>query len=120
MEYAATQPDAIINFHDSNMCLHIDRDAACLVYPKERSPDAGHYDLSNTPPPPFIRHNTTTNGPILTKCQTIRTVTASADKAGTGAIFLNCQQAVPIRKNLIKMGHPQPPTPIKTDSKTSH
>ena len=44
---------------------------------------------------------------------------ASAAEAKTGAIFLNVQQAVPIRTNLIKMGHPQPPTPIKTDSATS-
>ena len=45
---------------------------------------------------------------------------ASASKAKTGAIFLNGQQDVPIRTDLVKMGHPQPPTPIKTDSATSY
>ena len=34
MEYAATQPDAVIRFHASDMCLHIDSDAAYLVHPK--------------------------------------------------------------------------------------
>ena len=41
-------------------------------------------------------------------------------KDETSAILLNSQQAVPIRTKLLEMGHPQPPTPIKTDSETSH
>ena len=45
---------------------------------------------------------------------------ASAAEAKTGVIFLNGQQDIPIRTALIKMGHPQPPTPIKTDSATSY
>ena len=45
---------------------------------------------------------------------------ASAAEAETGAIRLNCQQAVPIRTALIEMGHLQLPTPIKTDSATSY
>ena len=45
---------------------------------------------------------------------------ASAVEAETGAIFLNGQQDVPIRTDLIKMVHPQPPTPIKTDNATSY
>ena len=45
---------------------------------------------------------------------------ASAAEAETGAILLNGQQDVPIRTALIKMGHPQPPTPIKTDRATSY
>ena len=45
---------------------------------------------------------------------------ASTTKAETGAIFLNCQQAVPIRTTLIEMGHPQPPTAINSDNATFH
>ena len=45
---------------------------------------------------------------------------ASDAEAETGAIFLNIQQAVPIRTVLIEMGHPQPPTPIKTNIATSY
>ena len=120
MDYAAKQPDAIIRFHASYMCLHIDSDAAYLVRPKSRSRSAGHYYLSDTPPPPPIRTNPTPNVPILTKCQTIRTVMAYAAEAETDANFLNIQQAVPICTTLLEMGHPQPPTPIKTNIKTSH
>ena len=45
---------------------------------------------------------------------------ASAAEAETGAISLNGHQAVPIRTALVEMGHPRPPTPIKTDSATSY
>ena len=120
IEYAATQPDAIIHFIASDMCLHIDSDAAYPVQPKSRSRAANHFYLINTPPPHPIRPTPTPNGPILTKCQTIRTVMASATEAETGVIFLNGQQAVPMCMTLIEMGHPQPPTPIKTDIKTFH
>ena len=67
-----------------------------------------------------IRTTTIPNGPILTKCQTIRTIMASTTKAETGAIFLNGQQAVPIHTTLIEMGHAQPPTAINSDNTTSH
>ena len=45
---------------------------------------------------------------------------ASAAEAETGAIFLNGKQAAPIRTALTEMGHPQPPTPIKTNRTTSY
>ena len=44
---------------------------------------------------------------------------ASAAEAKYGALFLNCQAAVPIRKTLTEMGHPQPPTPIQVDNDTA-
>ena len=42
---------------------------------------------------------------------------SSAAEAELGALFLNAKTAVPVRKTLDKMGHPQPPTPIQTDNK---
>ena len=42
MYYSATQPDAVVRFHASKMCLHIDSDNAYLVQPKPRSRVAGH------------------------------------------------------------------------------
>ena len=120
MYYADTQSDAVIRFHTSDMCLNIDSNAAYLVQPKACSRAAGHYYLSDNPSPPHICITPTTNGPILTKCQTICTVMASAAEDETGAIFLNGQQDVPIRTALIEMGHPQPPTLIITYSATSY
>ena len=36
-----------------------------------------------------------------------------------GGVFHNTQIAIPIRRLLIALGHPQPPTPIKTDNTTA-
>ena len=36
-----------------------------------------------------------------------------------GALFLNCQESVPIRIALEEMGHPQPPTPVQVDNSTA-
>ena len=44
---------------------------------------------------------------------------ASAAEAELGAIFVNGQDAVPIRTTLDEMNHPQPPTPIQVDNATA-
>jgi len=33
---------------------------------------------------------------------------------------MNAQQALPIRRALISLDYPQPPTPLKTDNSTTH
>ena len=40
----------------------------------------------------------------------------SVAEAETGGVYFNAQRAIPIRIALEEMGHPQPPTPIKTDN----
>ncbi|GAX13378.1 hypothetical protein FisN_8Lu415 [Fistulifera solaris] len=42
-----------------------------------------------------------------------------AAKAKLGALFLNAQNACPLRIALEEMGHPQPATPIQTDNSTA-
>ena len=44
---------------------------------------------------------------------------SSAVESELGALFLISTHAIPIRHTLIAMGHPHPPTPIKTDNTTS-
>ena len=44
---------------------------------------------------------------------------ASAAEAELGALFLNCQEAVPIRIMLEEMGHTQTPTPVQVDNSTA-
>ena len=41
---------------------------------------------------------------------------ASAAEAKLGALFLKCQDSVPIRITLEEMGHAQPPTPVQVDN----
>jgi hypothetical protein len=44
----------------------------------------------------------------------------SSEAELVGAAFTNAQKAVPMRQALHDMGHPQPPTPLKTDNSTAH
>ena len=45
---------------------------------------------------------------------------ASATEAELGAMYINAKEAIPIRKTLQELGHPQPPTPIITDNAVAH
>jgi hypothetical protein len=68
---------------------------------------------TNTPLPAL-------NGAILVECKTLRHVVASAAEAETGGIFHNVQVAIPIRRILTALGHPQPLTRVKTDNSTAN
>ena len=116
LDYVATHPNAVIRYHKSDMVLHVDSDAAYLVLPEARSRLAGHFFLSSVP---GVTRTVLPNGPILTECRTIKHVVASSAEAETSGLFHNAQTALPIRYLLREMGHPQPPTPLKTDNKTA-
>ena len=114
LDYVATYPNPKIRFYASDMLLHIDSDAAYLVQQHARSRYAGFYYLGSPGSTP-----STPNGAILVVCRTIRNVVASAAEAETGGLFGNGQEAIPLRRALLALDHPQPPTPIKTDNSTS-
>ena len=119
MDYLSTYPNAKIRFYKSDMVLYVDSDAAYLVLPKARSRIAGHFYFGNKPPPlPTKPHHVSTNGPILTVCKAIRHVVSSSAEAETGAAFQNSKEAIPIRRLLTILNHPQPPdgTPFKMDN----
>ena len=111
LDYCATYPNTKIRYYASDMLLHVDSDAAYLVVEGAKSRIAGHYFLSSK--------NPTHNGPLHTLCRLLKTVVASAAEAETVGLFQNAQLVVFIRRCLIALGHPQPPTPIKTDNSTS-
>ena len=56
------------------------------------------------------------NGSIAVMAKIIKNVMASAAEAEVGALYMNAQLALPMRITLEELGHPQPPTPIKTDN----
>ena len=60
------------------------------------------------------------NGAVLNTAQIIRNVMPSAAAAEIGALFINTRLAIPTRRLLAEMGHPQPPTPVQTDNTTAH
>ena len=115
LDYAATYPDVTIRFHASDMILHAESDAAYLVQPEAKSWIAGYFYLSTHPPSPPLIPTPPRNGPLHIVCKTLRHVVASAAGAETAALFFNSQEAIPIRYILSKLGHKQPPTPMKTN-----
>jgi hypothetical protein len=61
----------------------------------------------------------TLNGPILNVASVIKNVVAPAAKSGVGAYFHNTQSGAPLRITLTKLGHTQPPMPLRTDNSTA-
>ncbi|KAI2492390.1 Reverse transcriptase (RNA-dependent DNA polymerase) [Fragilaria crotonensis] len=122
LDYLSTHPDATIRYHASDMVLAVCSDAAYLVLPNARSRAAGYFFLTNLPSATSSPPSPKLNGAVHVLCKTIRTVAASASEAETGSLFLNAQEAVPMRTALAEMGHPQPSsgTPLETDNSTAH
>ena len=58
------------------------------------------------------------NGSIAIIAKIIKNAMASAAEAG--ASHVNEKLAVPMRETLKELGHPQPPTPMKTDGATAN
>lgn len=120
LDYATTNPVSTIRYKASDMCLHVESDAAYLVLPKARSRLGGHFYLSDKITSKTTTPTPTPNGPIHNECKTIRNVMSSAAEAEAIGIYHNSRTAVPIRTALEELGHPQPPTIIKTDNSTAH
>ena len=117
LNYVATYPNTVLRFHANDMTLHVDSDAAYLVLPNAKSRIAGYFYLSTHPKfqtPPKL------NAPVIVECKTLQHVVASAAEAQTGGLFHNARTTLPIREMLQTLGHPQPPTPIKTDNSTAN
>jgi hypothetical protein len=94
------------------MILKIDSDAAYLVRPEAQSRAGGYHYLSS-------KDGTIFNEPIIVLAKIKKNVMASAAEAEVAGIYLNAQEGVSERNCLIKMGHPQPPTPIQTGNTTA-
>ena len=54
------------------------------------------------------------------ECRCLRHVVSSAAEAETAGLFHNAQNIISIRRILEALGHPQNPTPLKTDNETSY
>ena len=116
LDYCHTHPDAKLCYHPSDMILHIHSDASYNSESKAQSRAGVHFYLGNTA---SIRLTMINNVAILNTSTIMRNVMASASEAECGALFNNIKEAVSIRTTLPKMGHPQPPTPVKVDNSTA-
>ena len=105
-------PDAKIIFRASNMLYKIDSDVAYLVCPEAQSRAGGYHYLGN-------KDDNLFDGPIYVLAKIIKTVMSLAAESVVVGLFMNAQHAVPIRLTLKHLGHPQSPTPIRTDNITA-
>ena len=113
LNYAASHPDATVRYQASDMILTLHSDASYLSEAEARSRAGGYFYFDNQPeskPLPQVNDNILINSIIM------RQVLASATEAEVGAVFYNCQEAVPLRVTSEFLGHPQPATPVVTDN----
>ena len=118
LDYAATNPSAIIQYKSSDMILLIESDASYLSEPWAQRRTGGHYYLISLPTDPEKDPNLPQpeNGSIHTKYRVLKHVVVSTAAAEVRGLFHNGQTVVPLRITLHELGIPQPLTPIKTDS----
>jgi hypothetical protein len=110
LDFLATQEEAVLSYHASNMVLAVHSNASYLSEPKARSHASGHFFLSSdTTIPP-------NKGAVLNIAHIIKNVTSSATKAELVGLYIMAREAVYIRIILKELGHKQPPTPIQTDN----
>jgi hypothetical protein len=114
LDYLATQPEATIRYHASDMILHIHSDASYLSVSNARSRLGGLFFCGNKYP-----QQDTLNGSILNGASVIKNMVASAAESEVGACFHNTQSGSPLRVTLAELGHIQPPTPLRTDNSTA-
>jgi hypothetical protein len=103
------------------MILHANSDASYPSMPQAQSRVGGHDYLSSQSanPAKAPTNNPPPNQPIHNIFHKIRSTMASASKAKVGGLFINGQEAIPLRTTLEGLGHPQPPMPVKTDNSTA-
>jgi hypothetical protein len=109
LDYLATQEDAVLSYHASNMVLAVHSNASYLSEPKAHSRARGHFFLSSdTTIPP-------NNGAVLNIAHIMKNIMSSATKAELAGLYIMACEAVYIRIILEELGHKQPPTPLQTD-----
>jgi hypothetical protein len=113
LDYAATNPDAILTYEKSDMVLAIHSDASNLSEPSAHSRVGGHFFCSSDVDDP------PDNGAVLNISKILKAVMSSAAEAELGALYINAREAIPMRQLLEEMGHKQPVTPIQTDNSTA-
>ncbi len=96
------------------MRLAIHSNALYLSEHKAHSRAGGHMFMAGTEDIPINK------GAVLNISQIIRAVMSSAIEAKLGALFINTNTAVSMRRTLKEMGDPHTCIPIQTDNLTAH
>jgi hypothetical protein len=110
LDYLATQEDAVLSYHASNMVLAVHSDASYLSKLKAHIRAGGHFFLSsNTTVPP-------NNGAVLNIAHIIKNVMSSATETELAGLYIMARETVYIRIILKELGHKQPPMPLQTNN----
>ena len=110
LNYLATQEDAVLSYHVSDMITSVHSNASYLSKPKARRRAGGYFfPSSNTTIPP-------NNGAILNIAHMIKNSMPSATEAELAGLYIMAHEAVYIRIILKELGHKQPPMPLQTDN----
>ena len=88
LDYLSMYPNATIRYHASDMIIMTDTDSDYLVLPSSHSCISGHYYFTNRMSD-YSKVTPTTNGPILTEFNTLKTVISSSAEAETVGTFKN-------------------------------
>ncbi len=99
LNYLATQENAVLSYHASNMVLAVHSNASYLSKPKAQNQAGGQFFISsNTTVPP-------NNGVILNIAHIINNVMSSATEAVLAGLYILARKAIYIRIILEKLGH---------------
>ena len=112
LDYTYHNPDAELIFRASDMIVMTDSDAAYLVAPNARSRAGGYHFLTS-------KDYTLFNGAFYILARVIKNVMTSAMEAEVAAMYGNAKKVIEFRQILTDMGHPQPPTIMRTDNQTA-
>ena len=91
LNYLASNPDAKIRFHKSNMIMNIHLDASYLSEPNSRSRTCAYFFMGSMPKD---GQPITLNVAFHVNTQIMKFVVASAAEAELGALFRNCQDGI--------------------------
>ncbi len=112
LSYFRNYPDNILVLKACNMRLYTQLDASYGTRSRGRSLSGGIAYLENNDP-------TEINSPILVFSSIIRNVMASIGEAEYAAAFHTGQMASGLRKTLLDLGYPHPPTYILVDNEVA-
>ena len=123
LNFCANNHNPKVRYYDSDMQLCGHTDASYLSVSKARSCAAAYFYLSTDngallPPDHKSKLTARPNGAIHVMSTVIRQVLSSTTEAEVGATFYGCQDAVPLRNTLNKIGHVQEATLIITDNES--
>jgi hypothetical protein len=115
LDYLASNSEAKVRYHASDMVMNIHSDALYLSETKARSRACGHFFMGWMPK---NGERIKLNGAFYVNTTILPFVVASAAEAELGALFHNCQDGILFWQTLTDLEHPQPKTPVHCDNAT--